>query len=155
MELIEARELALSLMKQHGLEYRFRFEFDNAKQRFGSCSFYPRFITLSKHLVQLNDYEAVKDTILHEIAHALVGPGYGHCWVWKRMAIEIGCNGKRCYSSEDTILVERTLIAKCPNCGKEYGRFRMPRKQYSCGKCVDVPYQERLLIFERKMELSF
>ena len=143
---MEARALALELMKQHGLEYRFRFEFDNAKRRFGSCRFNPRFITLSKHLTQLNDYKVVKNVILHEIAHALVGPENGHNWVWKQTAIEIGCDGERCYSKEDTILVERTLIAKCPNCGKEYYRFRKPRKQYSCGKCSGGSYNEKYLL---------
>lgn len=81
MELEEARDLALELMKQQDLEYRYRFEFDNAKRRFGRCSYRPRFITLSKRLVLLNDYETVKNVILHEIAHALTSPGKGHNWV--------------------------------------------------------------------------
>lgn len=67
-------------MKQHGLEYHFRFEFDNAKKRFGSCRFNSVFITLSKHLVLLNDYDVVKNTILHEISQALVSAGNGHNW---------------------------------------------------------------------------
>ncbi|MGZ0017562.1 SprT-like domain-containing protein [Yeosuana sp. AK3] len=146
MDLMEARELALELMKQHGLEYRFRFEFDNAKRRFGSCRFNPRFITLSKHLVQLNDYNVVRNVILHEIAHALVGPNNGHNWVWRQTAIEIGCDGNRCYCLENTTTVERTLIANCPNCGIEYGRFRKPRKQYSCGKCSGGTFNKNYLL---------
>jgi predicted RNA-binding Zn-ribbon protein involved in translation (DUF1610 family) len=91
---------------------------------------------------------------LHEIAHALVGPGYGHCWVWKRKALEIGCNGKRCHSKEDTILVESTLIANCPNCGKEYGRFRKPRKQYSCGKCSKGKFNDKYLLEYKRLHGS-
>lgn len=123
MDLMEARELALELMKQHGLEFWY-FEFDNAKRRFGICRYSTRRIGLSRNLVLLNTKKRVENTILHEIAHALVGPGNGHNWIWRQKAIEIGCNGKRCHSKEDTTLVERTLIAHCPNCGKNYGRFK-------------------------------
>jgi SprT-like family len=98
MDLMEARALALELMKEHGLEFWY-FEFDNAKRRFGICRYNRRTIGLSRNLVLLSNKEQVKDTILHEIAHALVGPGYGHSWVWKRMALEIGCDGNRCYDS--------------------------------------------------------
>jgi len=150
MELEHAKELALELMKQHGLKFWY-FEFDNSKRRFGICRHYRRTIGLSRNLVLLNTKESVKDTILHEIAHALAGPNNGHNWIWRQIALEIGCNGKRCYSKEDTILVEGTLLAKCPNCGKEYGRFRKPRKKYSCGVCSNGIYNEKfLLVFERK-----
>lgn len=40
--------------------------------------------------------EDIKNTILHEIAHALVGHKEGHNKVWKDKAIEIGCTGDRC-----------------------------------------------------------
>lgn len=150
MSLEEAKELALQLMKQHGLEYRFRFEFDNSKNRFGSCRFNPRFITLSKHLVLLNDYEVVKNTILHEIAHALVNPGYGHNWVWRQKALEIGCDGERCYDINKVKSVEGRLKAKCPKCDYVHTKHRMPRKTKSCGKCSKVFDTERLLVFEKK-----
>jgi predicted SprT family Zn-dependent metalloprotease len=152
MELEDAKELALELMKQHGLEYRFRFEFDNAKRRFGSCSFSPRIITLSRNLVLLNDRKRVTNTILHEIAHALAGPGNGHNWVWRQIALEIGCNGKRCHSKDDTILVERSLIATCPECNIKYERFRMPRRIQSCGVCSVGGFNEKYLLeYKRKM----
>lgn len=155
MELEHARELALDLMKQHGLEYRFRFEFDNAKRRFGSCRFNPRFITLSKHLVQLNNYKVVRNVILHEIAHALVGPNNGHNWVWRQKAIEIGCDGERCYDAEKVNPVIGKLVAKCPNCNHIYYKHRTPKGERACGKCRHLPFKERLLVFERKMELIF
>ncbi len=148
MSLEEARELALQLMKQHGLEF-WRFEFDRAKRRFGSCQFATRRITLSKHLVLLNDIELVKNTILHEIAHALVNPRYGHNWVWRQKALEIGCDGERCYSGEKVNLVVARLKAKCPKCGYVYTKHRMPRKTKSCGKCSKVFDRERLLVFEK------
>lgn len=38
------------------------------------------------------------NTILHEIAHALVGHKHGHGSVWKQKAKEIGCDGQRCFN---------------------------------------------------------
>ena len=46
--------------------------------------------------MMLNSDEAtIRDTILHEIAHALT-PGQHHNDVWRRKATAIGCTGQRC-----------------------------------------------------------
>ena len=60
------------------------------------CRYGTRTIELSVFLVDRNGPEEVRDTILHEIAHALVGPGHGHDAVWKRQCIEIGARPVRC-----------------------------------------------------------
>lgn len=146
MELMEARALALELMKQHGLEF-WHFEFDNAKCRFGICRHKRRTIGLSRNLVLLNNKEQVKDTILHEIAHALVGPGYGHSWVWRQKALEIGCDGERCYSNDKVNPVVGRLIAKCPNCNHQYYKHRTPKRKLACGKCKELPFEQRILNF--------
>lgn len=149
MDLAEARELALQLMKKHGLEYRWRFDFDNAKRRLGACHHEYNCITLSKHLVLLNDIDVVRNTILHEIAHALVDPKYGHNWVWRQKALEIGCDGNRCYSSKKVNGVPKNVVAKCTYCGYEYKRLRMPSRKKSCGKCDNVFNEKYLLEFKR------
>ena len=153
MDLLKARELAHNLMKQHGLEL-WNFEFNNAKRRFGICRHSLRRIGLSRNLVLLNTKKRVTNTILHEIAHALVGPRNGHNWVWREKAIEIGCDGKRCYTTQDTKIVKRTLIAKCHNCGKEYGRFRITNKKHSCSTCSGSTFNEEyLLVYERSPQI--
>jgi peroxiredoxin Q/BCP len=61
MDLIKAQTLAKQLIEQHGLkEHGWRFQFDNAKRRFGCCKYRSREITLSKPLTQLNDEKEVK-----------------------------------------------------------------------------------------------
>ena len=70
MNLKDAEELALSLMRKHGLSH-WEFGFDRAKRRFGACNFSKKRISLSKYLTEVNEIEQVRDTILHEIAHAL------------------------------------------------------------------------------------
>ena len=39
------------------------------------------------------DFFKIKNTILHEISHAIVGKNHGHDDIWKNKAIEIGCDG--------------------------------------------------------------
>lgn len=141
MELSVAQELAINLMEKHGLiDKGWQFEFDNARRRFGVCRFRNKRIGLSKNLVNLNDEAKVKDTILHEIAHALVGSKHGHDWVWRRKAIEIGCNGERCYNSKEVNMPQSKYIAECNGCGYTHKKHRTPKKSSSCGKCSGGRY---------------
>lgn len=137
MELSATKALAISLMEQHGLiEKGWKFEFDNAKKRFGICKYRPKIIGLSKILVTLNEIDKVKNTILHEIAHALT-PNHGHDSIWKAKAKEIGCDGERCYKGETTNTPQSKYIAICPNCKHTHKKHKRPRYdiRQSCGRC--------------------
>lgn len=134
MDLQQAQKLALSLMSQYGItQSGWRFKYDNSHLRFGVCKFGPKIIGLSKRLVLVNDEERVKDTILHEIAHALT-PGHHHDHVWRAKAIEIGCTGERCFTEETTNIPETRYIGTCPN-GHTHQRHKSSSKKQSCGKC--------------------
>ena len=101
----EARELAISLMIKHKLffevyrnietkyhpPYVWKIKFNKSKKNYGLCDGSKRVIYLSKTLLKISTEEEVLDTILHEIAHAIVGYGFGHGKKWKEKAIEIGC----------------------------------------------------------------
>lgn len=135
MDLIEARKLTTDLMAKHGLiELGWKFEYDNSRMRFGICRYKKKVIGLSRHLVSINSPERVKNTILHEIAHALT-PGHGHDNVWREKAIELGCDGKRCYNERNTATPETKYIAFCGNCGNKHKRHRKPKSSVSCGFC--------------------
>jgi len=138
MELKEAKSLALDLMFQHGIS-NWIFEFDNSKKRFGCCKYRSKTISLSKYLTLLNDKEKVKNTILHEIAHALT-PGHHHNEVWVAKAKQIGCDGKRCYSEKDTIVVPGKYVAICPGCKTSHHTFRRSSRSQSCGYCSGGKY---------------
>ena len=131
MTLEDAEQLALDLMRQHGLR-RWKFTFDRAVCRFGCCNERKRTISLSAKLTELNDEEAVRDTILHEIAHALVGVRAGHGPKWQRQALAIGCAPIRCYG-EEVRAPTRKFIGTCPTCKISISRSR--RSRVSCGKC--------------------
>lgn len=103
MELIEAQVIANGLMNQHGLtESGWTFKFDRAVKRLGACRHDQKTISLSQFMVGAADRAVVEQTLLHEIAHALVGTKdhfgnrTGHGPVWKRKATSIGYKGSRC-----------------------------------------------------------
>ncbi len=148
MDLNKATELAIKLMETHGLyNIGYSFQFNNRKRAAGICSYRRRTIELSKQITLLADEHDVRMTILHEIAHALC-PRQGHNHVWKAKLIEIGGDGKRCYSHESSLGQAYVTIAKykgvCPN-GHETGRNKKPTKRQSCGRC-SRKFDERYLI---------
>lgn len=106
MDLNEAAKLAWLYMRLHQLDH-WQFRFDRATTRFGCCHHRSKIISMSRTLVCLNDKREVRDTILHEIAHALAGPKVrAHGREWREIALRIGCNGRRCYGGE--VLIAQT-----------------------------------------------
>lgn len=134
------------LMNEHGL-YQWKFEFDNAVIRFGCCHQREKKITMSSTLVSINEWSTVKNIVLHEIAHALVGVDHGHDKVWKAKAIEIGCTGETYYSTSVVKTPVGKYTATCLSCGHVANRQRKPKRDYSCGKCSNKFDRERLLVF--------
>jgi predicted SprT family Zn-dependent metalloprotease len=132
MTLAEARELANHLMSQHRLVPQWSFHFDRSKVRFGRCNFGRKQISLSRYLVELNNEVEVRDTILHEIAHALAPRGAGHGPVWQALALSIGWSGRRCYGPEITRPTPK-FKGTCPVCRSVVYRHR--RSVASCGLC--------------------
>ena len=143
MDLIRAKKLAEGLVKKHlgNAKNSWVFKFDNARKRFGMCQWGggKYVVSLSKHLTLLNDEPQVRDTILHEIAHALdvEDRGYSnHDANWRQIALSIGCNGERCYSSKEVVQPQMKYTVKCNNCGNESKAMRQPRRSSNaCGKC--------------------
>jgi SprT protein len=133
MDLDDARSLAAELMLQHKLPREWSFVFDRSKVRFGKCDYGKKRISLSRYLVEANGIAAVRETILHEIAHALAPRGAGHGPVWRAMAAAVGCNGSRCYGDE-VARPNPKFHGTCPGCGRIIHRHR--RTAIACGKCA-------------------
>lgn len=127
-----ALDLARALLDEHGLP-DWSTTLDRAKTRAGACRFGRRQITLSAPLTRLHSETEVRDTILHEIAHALAGPSHGHDEVWRAIAVRIGCSGKRCVPP-DAPRVEGSWRGTCP-AGHVRHRHRRPQRPQSCGTC--------------------
>jgi predicted SprT family Zn-dependent metalloprotease len=150
MKLVDAQRLAINLMEEHGLIGKgWFFQFDNAISRFGCCKYRSQSITLSRTLVELNEIDEVKDTILHEIAHALVGPGHHHNEVWRAKALEIGCNGKRCYSRDEVVMPKARYEAVCGGCGVVHQKSRMVvrvGRKSACNCQSHKPWSDKILL---------
>lgn len=141
MELNTAKVIANRKLADYCLnEQGWKFEFDNAKRRFGCCKYRSKTITLSKHLVLLNDIDAVLECILHEVAHALAGYGAGHGSKWKAIAKDIGCTAQRCYNPTIVNTPEPKYISTCFGCRHTRKRHRIPKWDTSCGKCSGGSY---------------
>ena len=136
MELSDVQLLADRLLNEHELfEKGWSFSFDRAKRRAGSCKFSKKEITLAKAYAKQVDFKEIKNTILHEIAHALVGPKHGHNEIWKQKALEIGCDAERCHY---VVFSKPRYKLTCTNRCFEVARYRASKKILQsriCSKC--------------------
>ena len=85
----------LSLLLKKGWNY----EISKRITKAGGYTYYTKkIIRLGYKYIHRATKKELKDTILHEIAHALVGHKVqAHGKIWKSKAIEIGCSGNRCH----------------------------------------------------------
>ena len=84
----------------------------------------------------------IKNTILHEIAHALVGSQHGHSQIWRKKAREIGCDASRCHH---IVFSKPKYILTCNNKCFEVSRYRVNQsfmQSKICSKC-----HSNLLVF--------
>lgn len=128
--------LAYELMAKYDLfKDGWKFDISRGKSTNGMCYSSRKLITISKYYIELNTKDKVQNTILHEIAHALVGCKHNHDEVWRAKAVEIGCSGERCTSN--TVHHAGDVVYACPNCKRELFRHRAFNRGHmkACGKC--------------------
>lgn len=88
-----ASKYAREMLDLHGLKsWGVRLNHDATLPFLGRCMYNDECIILNSHHVDQHPEPEVKDTILHEIAHAKVGPNHGHDSTWVTKAKEIGVN---------------------------------------------------------------
>lgn len=120
---------ARKIMDEHGLGH-WSFKINGRfKHTIGMCSHTRKLIQLRRSHVQEDTYECVLDTLLHEIAHAIVGYDHAHDIVWKRKAIELGAKpipSKKC-------IKEASLIEQK---GDDVYAFFLPTMQGEIFQCV-------------------
>lgn len=134
MLLRNAHKLALELMKAHGLR-DWTYDTNNRKRALGLCFSELKKIELSVHFIEHNKASVVRDTILHEIAHALVGTEHRHDEVWMAKAGEIGCVPRRL--NRRAVMPPGPWQATCAGCGRFFSKFRKPKKVtgFNCRNC--------------------
>ena len=97
---------------------KWSYHFTKSKTIAGSCNFTKSRIEISNHYIfsETITHKDIKNTILHEIAHALTY-GHNHDKVWKEKCIEIGGKGN--------IYCEKV--------------FKKPTYVYGCGDGCEIP----------------
>lgn len=133
MELKAAEQMARQLMAHHGLK-GWVFKFDRARRRFGSCRADRKTISISTVLTLLNGESEIRNTLLHEIAHALAPKYAGHGPAWKKIAVALGCDGRGCYSPSVS-QPKGAHVYACTSCKTEWNTFRklkdLPQRRHS------------------------
>lgn len=128
MSLAEIQTLVHHLLREHevksGLEPGWQFGFDLAPSRGRICKYKEKLLSLSITFCLKASREEIIDTILHEIAHAIVGPRHGHNAVWKAAAARIECTTERCHRVKHTL---PRWQGRC-GCDKRWERQRLTRR---------------------------
>ncbi len=137
--LVEIEALAAGLLRTHelasGLGPGWRFHFEATANRAGVCHHRTKTIAMAVSFALRAGPRDIRDTLLHEIAHAIVGPTHHHDRVWKAKAREIGCSAERCTTIAHSA---GRWIARCASCRRTWVRHRLTarlRRGVRCGRC--------------------
>lgn len=130
--------LARELMSQHGL-HDWTFRISRAIRTLGTCDHSTKMIEYSSHYLD-QPWSEITDTILHEIAHALIPAKHGHDSVWKAKCREIGARPVRCATHITADPVKPKFYLQCPGCKRKWYRHRIKRKLIGArSRCCGQP----------------
>ncbi len=128
----EVVQLGRKYLDHHGLD-NWEIGFQNKYQHHLATTFHvPKIIKFTKWYVEYNSYKEIYQTLLHEIAHALVGMGLGHGAVWKAKALEIGVVNPSAFKDRSTFNMRPAKYTGKCNC---YSKFTAQRKRKTNGVC--------------------
>ena len=146
VEALAARLLARSVAAGE-LAAGWTFEFDLAPSRGGVCHHRQQRIGLSVSFCLCATEAEIEDTLLHEIAHAIVGERHGHDAVWQAKAKALGCSAATRHAVCHSIA---RWIGEC-GCGGQWLRWTLQRKVATgrvCAKCREP------VVWRRNVELA-
>lgn len=152
MDVQEALDHARFVMDLNGLAH-WNLKTDQAVGRLGQCNYTTQSISFSEPLLEANPFNIFYDTLLHEMAHALVGQGYKpHGPEWKAKARELGLENPTAGTDEADLPDSYYRYAgDCRGDHPQHSAFRrhrMNRKsKYLCTKCQRV-----IVWFDRKLQ---
>jgi predicted SprT family Zn-dependent metalloprotease len=148
MQAETAMAILLEGIEQSGLADKgWSAGWDRARLRFGACWPKRKQITLSRVLTELNDEAQVRDTVLHELAHALAFERYGrvrsHGPEWKAIAQSLGASPRAC--SATGLLPKGRYALVHRTTGEVYRTYqRKPRRTNLQGRYIQGRKAETL-----------
>jgi len=142
----EVAELCYKELVKHGLkDWSVRFNQNELSGWVGLCLHKDRTIVFNVHHVDTHPRVELDNTIKHEVAHAIVGPGHGHDFVWRQKAKEIGCdNTSPCMNyglspeAIDAIRSGATLEVTVEETVIRTPKYKITRIQDKCEVCGKV-----------------
>ena len=143
-------EQAIILIEENFKKFNLKdwsYKFNNSKRRVGVCKYNKKCIEFSRWFVEGNEQTFFIDTLLHEIAHAVVGINHNHNKVWRMKAVEIGCSGERVCKNTTNKPAGRYIYC-CPNCKKQYHFYRLPKynKTFACSYCCKGVWKKEYIL---------
>ena len=130
---------------------------------YGICYHDEKIIGISSNLIQAGlTNELIKDTILHEIAHAIdfLHRGYtNHDDEWKRWCEVTGANTNTTYEYPDKLSRNLSEYSKyyseCPRCKAILPWFRLPKRKKKCYKCKKNKIVSYIVLFHTNEPKKF
>jgi predicted SprT family Zn-dependent metalloprotease len=132
MKLSDAREFSVLLIQEHLSDKGWLFSFNNRKSYLGICDAKRKTIYLSIPYTEINDWLIMKNTVLHEIAHALEWESHkrmSHSRVWQKYCLQIGARPQRINNLVKNI-PKMKYKCICPHCGYEGQANRISNHTY-------------------------
>jgi predicted SprT family Zn-dependent metalloprotease len=121
-------------MDQHGLT-AWKIIWTRAKRTHGRCNYTARTLEFSSVAFAHIGEAEVRDTILHEIAHALAGHAAAHGYRWQTICRQIGGSGMQYVSKEAAAALPTTWEGRCPKGHVGIQSYRAPLRVKACTKC--------------------
>jgi Superfamily II DNA/RNA helicases, SNF2 family len=146
----EAVQFAHDTLNQYGLrDWHVRLTTDMSGGFLGMCVHKDKCLIISALHIDIHDEKSVKNTIRHEVAHALT-PGHSHDSIWRDKAREIGCdNTEPCsnlsFTPEaiDAIRSGATLEVEIEEQIIRTPKYKVTRLQQKCEECGKVAVEKR------------
>ncbi len=153
MDRMTASKFCRAELDKHGLtDWHIKITSDPDKSFLGLCVYRDKCIIINAFHVDIHPDDEVRNTIRHEVAHALT-PGHGHDEVWADKATEIGCDNTFACSHlslpehiidaiRSGATVEMTVEEKVITNVIRTPKFQVTRLQEKCPECGKVAIEK-------------
>lgn len=132
MDLYDADRAAHMLVSHHLAGQGWRIQWNNSRSAAGRTKYASKVLEFSSLITRHVSNEEFIDTVLHEIAHALM-PGAKHGPAWAAKYREIGGTGGRTWSDKAVEAAVSKWRLTCQNCGHITYRNRLTRNYHEKG----------------------
>ena len=136
----EAVLLGAQLLIENGLG-DWKIDLNKGRKSLADTYHKDKRISFSRSFITVATKEQFVGVTLHEIAHAMLGPGYGHGKEFVELCTKISPNPDYATHSADVRI--GMYIYECPNCN--YGGASNKRLEAYCQECFEKQQYHKLV----------